>query len=56
MVDITSKIKTHRIAIAQATVTVSRQETIAAINNRAVPKGDVLEASRVAGLLGIKNQ
>ena len=54
MVDITSKIKTHRIAIAQATVTVSRQETIAAINNRAVPKGDVLEASRVAGLLGIK--
>lgn len=54
MVDITSKIKSHRIAIAQATVTVSRQETIAAINNRAVPKGDVLEASRVAGLLGIK--
>lgn len=54
MVDITSKIKTHRIALAQATVTVSRPETIEAIKNKTVPKGDVLEASRVAGLLGIK--
>ena len=54
MVDITNKIKTHRLAIAQATVKVSRQETIDAIRNKTVPKGDVLEASRVAGLFGIK--
>lgn len=54
MVDLTNKIKTHRSAIAQAIVKVSRQETIDAVNNKTVPKGDVLEASRVAGLFGIK--
>ncbi len=54
MIDITSKIKSHRIAIARAIVKVSRQETIDAIQNKTVPKGDVLEASRVAGLFGIK--
>lgn len=54
MIDITSKTKTHRVAIAQATVSVSRQETIAAIQNKTVPKGDVLEASRVAGLFAVK--
>ena len=54
MVNITHKVKTHRTAIAQAVVRVSKQETIDAINNKTVPKGDVLEASRVAGLFGIK--
>jgi cyclic pyranopterin phosphate synthase len=54
MIDITNKIKTHRSAIAQAIVKVSKQETIDAVINKTVPKGDVLEASRVAGLFGIK--
>ena len=54
MIDITNKIKTHRSAIAQAVVKVSRQETIDAVKNKTVPKGDVIEASRVAGLFGIK--
>ncbi|PJB11771.1 MAG: bifunctional molybdenum cofactor biosynthesis protein MoaC/MoaB [Flavobacteriales bacterium CG_4_9_14_3_um_filter_40_17] len=54
MVDITFKIKSHRIAVAQAIVKVSKQETIDAIHNKTVPKGDVIEASRVAGLFGIK--
>ncbi len=54
MINITNKIKTHRSAIAQAIVKVSKQETIDAVNNKTVPKGDVLEASRVAGLFGIK--
>ncbi len=54
MIDITHKIKTHRTAIAQAIVSVSRKETIEAVQNKTVPKGDVLEASRVAGLFGIK--
>lgn len=54
MIDITNKIKTHRSAVAQAIVRVSRQETIDAINSKTVPKGDVLESSRVAGLFGIK--
>ena len=54
MVDITNKIITHRSAIAVAIVKVSKQETIDAILNKTVPKGDVFEASRVAGLFGIK--
>lgn len=54
MIDITRKIKTHRSAITQAIVKVSRQETMVAISNKTVPKGDVLEAGRIAGLFGIK--
>jgi len=54
MIDITHKIKSLRIAIAQATVRVSKQETIDAILNKKVPKGDVFEASRIAGLFGVK--
>lgn len=54
MVDITNKIKTHRTAIAQAIVKVGRQDTIEAILNKSVPKGDVFEASRIAGLFGVK--
>ncbi len=54
MVDITHKSSTLRIAEAQATVTVSRQETIDAIINKTVPKGDVFEMAKVAGLFGVK--
>ena len=54
MVNITHKVKTHRTAIASATVRVSKPETIEAVLNKTVPKGDVLEASRVAGLFGVK--
>ena len=54
MVDITHKNNTLRIATAQATVMVSKQETIEAINNGTVPKGNVFEMSRDAGLLAVK--
>jgi cyclic pyranopterin phosphate synthase len=54
MIDITNKIKTYRSAVAQAIVQVSKQETIDAVRNKTVAKGDVIEASRVAGLFGIK--
>lgn len=54
MIDISNKIKTFRTAIAQAIVRVSKQETIDAVRNKTVPKGDVIEASRIAGLFGIK--
>lgn len=54
MVDITHKHPTLRTAIAQAVVKVSKSETIEAIQNKTVPKGDVFEMSRAAGLLGIK--
>jgi molybdenum cofactor biosynthesis protein MoaC len=54
MVDITHKINTLRIATAQATVKVSKPETIAAIRERTVPKGDVFEMAKAAGLLAVK--
>jgi molybdenum cofactor biosynthesis protein MoaC len=54
MIDITHKIKTKRSAIAQAIVSVGRQETIDAVKNKTVPKGDVIETSRVAGLFAVK--
>ena len=54
MVNITHKSNSLREAIAIATVTVSKQETIDAVKNKTVPKGDVFEFSRAAGLLAIK--
>ncbi|MBJ7880406.1 bifunctional molybdenum cofactor biosynthesis protein MoaC/MoaB [Gelidibacter salicanalis] len=54
MVDITHKSNTLRTAIAQAIVKVSSQETIDAIQNKTVPKGDVFAMSKAAGLLGVK--
>jgi cyclic pyranopterin phosphate synthase len=54
MVDITQKQNTHRSALAEAVVCVSSPETISAIEEKRVPKGDVFEMSRAAGFLGIK--
>jgi len=54
MVNITHKSSTLRIAIATGIVKVSKQETIDAIKNRTVPKGDIFEFSRAAGLLACK--
>jgi len=54
MVDITNKSNTLRIAIAQAIVKVSKPETILAIQNDTVPKGNVFAMSKAAGLLGVK--
>ncbi|MCD2257741.1 bifunctional molybdenum cofactor biosynthesis protein MoaC/MoaB [Psychroserpens luteolus] len=54
MVDITHKINTLRIATAQAIVKVSTLDTIKAIENKTVPKGDVFAMSKAAGLLGVK--
>ena len=54
MVDITFKSTTLRTAVAQAVVKVSKPETILAIENDTVPKGNVLAMSKAAGLLGVK--
>ncbi len=54
MVDITHKTNTLRTATAQAIVKVSMPETIEAIENGTVPKGDVFAMSKAAGLLGVK--
>ncbi len=55
MIDITNKTSTLRTATAQAVVKVSKQETIDAIINKIVPKGDVFAMSKAVGLLGVKN-
>ena len=55
MVDITHKITTLRTAVAQAIVKVGSSETIQAVLDKKVPKGDVFEVSRVAGLFAVKN-
>ncbi len=54
MVNITHKNNTLRQAIASACITVSQQSTIDAVVNKSVPKGDVFEFSRAAGLLAVK--
>lgn len=54
MVDITNKSNTLREATAQAIVKVGDQKTIDLINSSQIPKGDVFEMSRAAGLLGVK--
>lgn len=54
MVDITAKNTSLRVATAQAIVKVSKPETIAAIKNDTVPKGNVFAMSKAAGLLGVK--
>jgi cyclic pyranopterin phosphate synthase len=55
MVDITHKIITQRTATAQAIVKVGSSATMQAILNKTVPKGDVLEVARTAGLFAVKN-
>lgn len=54
MVDITHKSTTLRQAIARATVQVSKQETIDAVKNNTVPKGNVFEMAKTAGLFAVK--
>lgn len=54
MIDITHKSNSLRKAIATAIVSVSKQETINAVKNKRISKGDVFEFSRAAGLLAIK--
>lgn len=54
MVDITNKITTLREATAIAVVRTSSEETIKAIEENKVPKGNVFEMAKAAGLLGVK--
>lgn len=54
MVDITQKAITLRTATAEAIIVLSEKETLEAIEQGRVPKGDVFEMSKAAGLLGVK--
>jgi len=53
MVDVGAKAETERRARAEACV-VMAPGTLAAIRDRAVPKGDVLAAARLAGIMAAK--
>ncbi|KAA1248169.1 bifunctional molybdenum cofactor biosynthesis protein MoaC/MoaB [Aquimarina sp. RZ0] len=54
MVDITHKNNTLRTAVAQAIVKVGAVETIEAIISKNIPKGDVFEMAKTAGLFAVK--
>jgi len=53
MVDVSEKAVTSRTAIAQGEVHM-QLETLAAIRDGNVPKGDVLAAARIAGIMAAK--
>ena len=53
MVDVSGKEVTHREAVAEGTIAVSR-EVMDAIKGRKVRKGDVLTVAQVAGIMGTK--
>ncbi len=54
MVDITHKSSTLRYARAQAIVKMGSPDTMEAIKNKSVPKGDVFEMAKAAALFAIK--
>ena len=54
MVNITHKYSTLRTAIATAILVTSKPETIQAVIDKKVPKGDVFEMAKTAGLFAVK--
>lgn len=53
MVDIGEKRRTEREAVAECRV-LTKPEVVEAIKERRVPKGDVMEAAKVAGIMASK--
>ncbi len=53
MVDVGEKPETHRVAVARGEVWMA-PETMAAIREGRAPKGDVLAAARIAGVMAAK--
>jgi cyclic pyranopterin phosphate synthase len=53
MVDVGEKPETHRVAIARGEVWMA-PETMAAIREGSLPKGDVLATARIAGIMAAK--
>jgi len=54
MINITEKQSTFRSAVAVATVHLSLHETLDVVLGKKVPKGDVFEMSKTAGLFAVK--
>ena len=53
MVDVGSKPDTERVAVAKGEITM-RPETLALIQERGIPKGDVLAVAQMAGIMAAK--
>ena len=53
MVDVGGKVETRRIAIAEGRISMSGA-ALGAIRDGSVPKGDVLAAARIAGIMAAK--
>lgn len=53
MVDIGGKAETQRVAVAEGRIAMT-SPALAAIRDGAVPKGDVLAAARIAGIMAAK--
>ncbi len=53
MVDVTGKDVTQRVAVARGVVSM-QAETLAAIAEGQIPKGDVLTVARIAGIMAAK--
>lgn len=53
MVDVGGKAETQRVAVASGRISMNRA-ALAAIRDGAVPKGDVLAAARIAGIMAAK--
>ena len=53
MVDVGGKAETHRVAVAAGCICMSGQ-ALDAIRDGTVPKGDVLAAARIAGIMAAK--
>ena len=53
MVDVSAKPVTERVAVAEATISLSPEAFTAVMEGRA-PKGDVLAAARIAGIMAAK--
>jgi Molybdenum cofactor biosynthesis enzyme len=53
MVDVSIKFETIREATAEGKIYLSK-ETVELIRNKQIPKGDVLTASMMAGMMGAK--
>ncbi len=53
MVDVTDKVSTARIARAESKITM-KPETISAIQDNSLPKGNVLTTAKIAGIQAAK--
>lgn len=53
MVDVSSKAETSRVAVAEGRITMS-EAALSAVRDGSGPKGDVLAAARIAGIMAAK--